>query len=216
MQPIAPLHLADGVVSLEPMSPDHVDALWAAAAGPRDTFVLTRVPASLEATRAYVEDAMAERARGASVPFVTRDARAGQVVGSTRFMTIERWKWPPQHAGNERPEGCADALEIGATWLAPAAQRTAINTHAKLLMLTHAFEVWEVRRVMLKTDARNARSRAAMERIGARFDGVLRAHMPAFDGEVRDTAYYSIVASEWAEVRRQLRRVLAASSASSS
>jgi RimJ/RimL family protein N-acetyltransferase len=205
MQPIAPVRLVDGVVSLEPLSPEHVAALWAAASGPRDTFALTRVPASLEEVRAYVDDALAELARGASVPFVTRDVRAERVVGSTRFMTIERWKWPPRHAGNERPAGCADALEIGATWLAPGAQRTAVNTHAKLLMLTHAFEVWSVRRVMLKTDARNARSRAAMERVGARFDGVLRAHMPAFAGAVRATAYYSILASEWPEVKTALQ-----------
>ena len=97
-----------------------------------------------------------------------------------------------------------DAVEIGSTWLAPSAQRTAINTHAKLLMLTHAFEAWAVLRVTLKTDARNLRSRAAIERIGARFDGVLRAHMPAFDGGVRDTAFYSIVAVEWPELRRAL------------
>ena len=122
-------------------------------------------------------------------------------------MTIERWKWTD--AGNplqrRRPE-FADALEIGSTWLAKPAQRTAVNTHAKLLMLTHAFEVWEVRRVMLKTDARNVRSRNAIERLGAKFDGVLRAHMPAFDGGVRDTAFYSIVATEWPTVKAALAK----------
>jgi RimJ/RimL family protein N-acetyltransferase len=96
-------------------------------------------------------------------------------------------------------------VEIGSTWLTEEAQRTAVNTHAKLLMLTHAFEGWEVRRVMLKTDARNMRSRTAIERLGARFDGVLRAHMPAFDGAVRDTAFYSILAAEWPDVRTGLR-----------
>ena len=183
---------------------DHAQALWEAASGPRETFALTRVPASLEATRAYVDVALQELARGVSVPFVTRDARSGRVVGSTRFMTIERWTWPPGHPMQRMP-GCADAVEIGSTWLAPTAQRTAINTHAKLLMLTHAFEAWEVLRVTLKTDARNMRSRAAIERIGGSFDGVLPAHMPGFDGAVRDTAFYSIVAGQWPQVREALR-----------
>jgi RimJ/RimL family protein N-acetyltransferase len=203
MQPVGPITLADEVVSLEPLVQDHAEALWHAASGARDTFALTRVPASLEDARAYVAKALDEEARGASVPFATRDAVSGRVVGSTRFMTIERWTWAPGHAMQRAP-GFADAVEIGSTWISPSAQRTAINTHAKLLMLTHAFEAWAVLRVTLKTDARNLRSRAAIERIGARFDGVLRAHMPAFDGGVRDTAFYSIVAVEWPELRRAL------------
>jgi RimJ/RimL family protein N-acetyltransferase len=195
-------------VSLEPLSLDHVDALLQAASGARDSFALTRVPATAEEARAYVQAALWEQSRGMSVPFATVDVREGppgRVVGSTRFMTIERWTWPPAYASQERPHGCADVVEIGSTWLAPEAQRTTINTRAKLLMLTHAFEAWEVRRVMLKTDSRNARSRAAIERIGARLDGVLRAHMPAFDGAVRDTAFYSILASEWPAVKERLR-----------
>ena len=210
MQPVRPVTLWDPKVSLAPLTAAHADALWQTVSGPRDTFVLTRVPASLEAMRAYVELALEEQARGVSLPFVTRSAEDGQIVGSTRFLTIERWTWPPAHPMQRAP-GCADAVEIGATWLAPAAQRTAINTHAKLLMLTHAFEAWEVLRVTLKTDARNLRSRAAIERIGARHDGVLRAHMPAFDGAVRDTAFYSIVASEWPAVKAKLASRIAAS-----
>jgi RimJ/RimL family protein N-acetyltransferase len=204
MQPVRPVTLADDVVSLEPLTADHAQSLWEAASGPRETFLLTRVPASLEAARAYVDVALQEQACGVSVPFVTRDARSGKVVGSTRFMTIERWTWPPGHPMQRAPD-CADAVEIGSTWLAPAAQRTAINTHAKLLMLAHAFEAWEVLRVTLKTDSRNLRSRAAIERIGARLDGALRAHMPGFDGAVRDTAFYSIVAGQWPAVRAALR-----------
>ncbi len=204
MDPVASVTLADDVVSLEPISFAHVDALQAAASGPRDTFALTRVPDSREATHAFVEAALADCARGISVTFTTRDARSGRVVGSTRLGAIERWAWPPPHASRDRGSAFADAVEIGGTWLASEVQRTAINTHAKLLMLTHAFERWEVRRVSLKTDARNARSRAAILRLGARFDGVLRAHMPGFDGEVRDTAFFSIVASEWPEVKERL------------
>jgi RimJ/RimL family protein N-acetyltransferase len=215
MLPVRPVTLADSVVSLEPLSPDHAEALWRAASGSRATYGLTRVPDSLDDARAYVDAALGELARGVSVPFVTRDLRSrgrsgggssdSGIVGSTRFMTIERWVWPPPNGDRERPEGHADVIEIGATWLAADAQRTAVNTHAKLLMLTHAFEAWEVRRVMLKTDARNARSRAAIERIGGTLDGVLRAHMPAFDGAVRNTAFYSILAAEWPAVKGSLR-----------
>jgi RimJ/RimL family protein N-acetyltransferase len=125
-------------------------------------------------------------------------------------MEIERWRWP-----SPRPEPAPlgpDAVEIGATWLAHSAQRTAINTEAKLLMLRHAFEIWRVYRVTLLTDARNLRSRAAIERLGARCDGILRGHMPAFDGSgVRDSACYSILASEWRSVRARLERLVGVS-----
>jgi RimJ/RimL family protein N-acetyltransferase len=207
MERIAPVVLSDDVVALEPLSMEHADDLWRAASGPRESFAVARVPASLEETCEYIDMALAEQARGISVPFVTRDVRAGspgRIVGTTRFMTIERWTWLRAHEAEQRGSGYADAVEIGSTWLSPDAQRTPINTHAKLLMLTHAFEVWEVRRVTLKTDSRNARSRAAIERIGARFDGILRAHMPAFDGAVRDTAYYSILAAEWPSAKARL------------
>ena len=118
-------------------------------------------------------------------------------------MNAERWEW-------RRAGAHPDAVEIGSTWLTASAQRTPINTEAKLLMLTHAFEVWNVLRVTLKTDARNGRSRNAILRLGAQFDGVLRAHMPAYDiAEPRDSAYYSILASEWPDVRDRLTEALA-------
>jgi N-acetyltransferase len=202
-----PFTLADAVVSLEPMAREHAAALVAIGSGARDTYRLTRVPATSEAAAKYVDDALAERDRGVSVPFVTRDAGSGRIVGSTRFMTIERWTWPVAREP-EPVSRFADGVEIGSTWLAPYAQRTAINTHAKLLMLRHAFEVWRVRRVTLKTDARNARSRSAIDRIGAKLDGVLRAHMPAFDGGVRDTAFYSIVEHDWPAVAAHLDRLV--------
>ena len=211
MLPVSPLTLADDVVRLEPLSPSHAESLHEAARADRSTYGLTLVPASLEGWVAYVDGLLAEQAGGTTVPFATCDARTGRVVGSTRFMTIERWTW---HAGSleQRAQGYADALEIGSTWLARAAQRTAVNTHAKLLMLAHSFEAWEVRRVTLKTDARNVRSRTAIERLGAKFDGILRAHMPAFDGAVRDTAFYSILASEWPGVKAGLLARVAAHS----
>jgi N-acetyltransferase len=131
------------------------------------------------------------------------------VVGSTRFMNIEHFAWKVP-SDLQRNEDAIDAVEIGATWLGAEARRTAINTHAKLLMLTHAFETWQVRRVTLKTDSRNARSRNAIERLGARLDGILRAHMPAFDGAVRDTAFYSILCDEWPAVGERLRALASA------
>jgi RimJ/RimL family protein N-acetyltransferase len=204
MLPVRPVTLADSVVALHPLGLEHAEGLAQAAAVSRDHYRLTRVPSGLDDARAYIEVALADQARGASVPFATTDARTGHVMGSTRFMSIEHWTWPSPGSALQRPDGYADVVEIGSTWLSSQAQHTAINTHAKLLMLTHAFEAWEVRRVMLKTDARNERSRRAIERVGARLDGVLRAHMPAFDGVVRDTAWYSILANEWPAVRDAL------------
>jgi RimJ/RimL family protein N-acetyltransferase len=164
------------------------------------------MPADLAGMEAYVAAALADRERGVSLPFAVRDG-TGALVGSTRFMTIEYWQWPgPPPA--PVPVG-PDAVEIGFTWYAERAQRTAVNTEAKLLLCAHAFEVWRVRRVLWKTDARNERSRAAILRLGARFDGVLRAHRPGADGAVRDTAFFSMLAGEWPEAKQGLLRRLA-------
>jgi RimJ/RimL family protein N-acetyltransferase len=203
MQPAGPVHLSDAIVDLRPLGREYIEALADAASISRDTYGLTSVPSGIDGARVYVETALTEQASGVSIPFATFDARE-RVVGSTRFMTIERWKWPAPGSTLQRAPDNPDVVEIGATWLAADVQRTAVNTHAKLLMLRHAFEVWDVRRVSLKTDARNLRSRRAIERIGASFDGVLRAHAPAFDGTVRDTAFYSILASEWPSARANL------------
>ena len=201
-----PLLLDGRFVRLEPLAHAHVEALAAAAAESRATYSLTRVPDGVAAAERYVADALAEAERGAHVPFATVDKVRGRVVGSTRFY-VERWSWPGAPV-EPLPRG-PDAVEIGSTWLAASAQRTYVNTEAKLLMLSHAFDVWRVRRVMLKTDARNARSRANIERIGARLDGILRASMPSFDGGVRDTAYFSILPSEWPPARARLQAALA-------
>jgi len=200
----ADLVLAGRRVRLEPLSLEHVAALVGAASESRDTYRLTSVPDGAEAMGRYVQVALAERDRGLSVPFATVELARGAVVGSTRFMNIETWTWPSTERARPVPSVPFEAAEIGSTWLAASAQRTAVNTEAKLLMLTHAFEVWGLRRVNLKTDARNVRSRTAIERLGARHDGVLRAHMPAFDGGIRDTAVYSILASEWPAVKAAL------------
>jgi RimJ/RimL family protein N-acetyltransferase len=201
--PLEPVTLRGRFVRLEPLSAAHTDALWAAADVPRESYTLSGLPGSPEEMRAYVDAALALGEAGAALPFATIDARAERVVGATRFLNIERWTWPPGHAQQRGPDR-PDAVEIGSTWLTPAAQRTAINTEAKLLMLSHAFEVWGCHRVTLKTDARNRRSRAAIERLGARLDGLVRAHFPAVDGGIRDTALYSILAAEWPEVKAGL------------
>lgn len=140
-------------------------------------------------------------------PIVTREVARGLIVGSTRFNELEPWAWPPGST-NQRVD-VPDACEIGWTWLAASAQRTGCNTDAKYLMLRHAFETWQVHRVMLKTDVRNARSRAAVERLGATFECVRRAERPGADDTVRDSAYYSIIASEWPAVRTRLESLLA-------
>jgi RimJ/RimL family protein N-acetyltransferase len=204
MASFADLALSGRRVRLEPLFREHVTLLVAAASESRETYRLTSVPDGAEAMGRYVQVALAERDRGVSVPFATVDLARGAVVGSTRFMNIETWTWPSGERAGPVPSVSFEAAEIGSTWLAASAQRTAVNTEAKLLMLTHAFEVWRLRRVNLKTDARNVRSRSAIERLGARPDGVLRAQMPAFDGGVRDTAIYSILASEWPAVKAAL------------
>jgi RimJ/RimL family protein N-acetyltransferase len=191
-------------VTLRPMSAEDVDGLVAAAAESREHYGLSVVPDGRDAMRAYVDRFLKQREQGDRLPFVT--LWRGRVVGSTSFIEPRIWDWP---AGSDlqrtdRP----DYVEIGSTWLAASAQRTRCNTEAKLLMLGHAFERWNVHCVLLKTDARNDRSRRAIERLGAHFDGVLRANMPAADGTVRNSAYYSIVASEWPTIKARLESEL--------
>ncbi len=201
---VRPVVLEGRHVRLEPLELGHAGALLAVAGGPRQTYGFTTVPADEPAMIRYVETALGEQEAGRALPFATVARATGRVVGSTRFGNIEFWPWPPDNP-NQRGEDRPDAVEIGWTWLGAAAQRTAVNTEAKLLMLTHAFEEWRVHRVSLMTDSRNERSRNAILRLGARFDGVLRAQRPASDGGIRDTAAFSILESEWPMIRRQLQ-----------
>jgi len=210
MEAIRPLVLEGRYVRLEPLAEQHLAPLAAIAARHRDSYRLTSVPAEGKGMPDYFETAFAQARAGAALPFATVERARGVVVGSTRFWSFEFWSWPKGHA-LVRPLGVPDAVEIGYSWLAPEAQRTAVNTEAKLLMLQHAFEKWEVHRVTLRTDARNARSRAAIERLGARLDGVLRAASPAADGAIRDTASYSLLGAEWPEVKARLSARLEAS-----
>lgn len=203
MTMLEPLTLTGRHVRLEPLRLEHAPALLAAADASRATYAFIQVPGDLAGMHAAVMTLLAEQERGEALPFAVRDAE-GALVGTTRFLSIEHWSWsgpPPEPV----PAG-PDAVEIGGTWYAERVQRTAVNTEAKLLLCTHAFEHWRVRRVSWKTDARNERSRAAILRLGAHFDGILRAHRPAAHGGVRDSAFYSLLASEWPAAKRELVR----------
>lgn len=173
------------IVRLEPLRPEHADALWEASRDPRTWRWLTdRQPETREAFDSWVDAALARRNAGADLPLVTLCHE--RVVGSTRFLALR-----PEHR----------SVEIGWTWLQPSAWGTGANVEAKLLMLGHAFDRWGCRRVELKTDALNERSRGAMEAMGATFEGIHRQHMLVRDGESRDTAWYSVLAEEWPTVR---------------
>lgn len=198
--------LLSGVtVTLRPLSAADAPALAAAAAESREQYVYTRVPDGAQDAARYIDLALADREAGHRLPFAIE--WQGRVVGSTSYLDVQRWRWPAgsPHQRADRP----DSVEIGSTWLAASAQRTRCNTEAKYLLLSHAFDAWDVYRVCLKTDERNAPSRRAIERLGARFEGLRRADMPAQDGSVRTSAYYSIVRAEWPEVRAKLEAALA-------
>ena len=192
-------------MTLRPLAAADAEALAGAAAESRELFGYTRVPDGVEDARRYIALALTERDAGRRLPFAI--LWQDRLVGSTSFLEIQQWRWPAGSPGQR--DDHPDVVDIGATWLAASAQRTRCNTEAKLLMLTHAFEVWRVHRVALKTDERNAASRRAIERLGARFEGVRRADMPGQDGSVRHSAYYSIIQAEWPEVRRTLEAALA-------
>jgi RimJ/RimL family protein N-acetyltransferase len=189
-------------IRLEPLEHRHVEGLVAAAADDPSLYKWSPVPQGAAEAVLYVDTALAWKDAGSAVPFAIVRAADGVVLGSTRFWNLERWLWPPGHASHGR--SVPDACEIGYTWLAGSAIRTAANTEAKLLLLTHAFEAWQVLRVCFHTDARNQRSRAALERIGGQFEGILRAHRMAADYIPRDSVRYSIVASEWPAVKQRL------------
>ena len=195
------LVLAGKHVRLEPLDYQHLNRLVAAADDPA-LYRWSPVPQSTGEATKYVETALAWRDAGTAEPFAIVRAADGVVIGSTRFWNIERWAWPAGHPSYGR--GVPDACEIGYTWLSRSAIRTGANTEAKLLMLTHAFEVWRVLRVCFHTDARNERSRAALERIGGKMEGILRGHRMAADFIPRDSVRYSIIAAEWPEVKAQL------------
>jgi RimJ/RimL family protein N-acetyltransferase len=183
-------------VQLEQLRLEHVDDLVAAANEDRATYAWTAVPPTVEEMTAYVTGMLADQERGQVVPFAQRRLADGVLVGCTRYLRLEWW------AGRELPA----EVEVGGTWLSASAQRTPLNTEAKLLLLRQAFDGWHVDRVAICTDVRNTRSRAAIERIGATFEGVLRRHRGSYvPGEgARDSAMYSVIAEEWPAVEAGL------------
>ena len=186
---VAPVTLEGRYVRLEPLTLGHEEALSRVGL---DEDVWRWIPVSVRTRQemaAYVETALRDQASGMALPFVQVEKSSGRVVGSTRCANIER---------------AHHRLEIGWTWVGHAWQRTAVNTEAKYLLLQHAFETLGCMRVELKTDSLNERSRAAILRIGAREEGIFRNHMITASGRARHTVYYSIVDTEWPEVKRRL------------
>ncbi|HEX8815945.1 MAG TPA: GNAT family N-acetyltransferase [Terriglobales bacterium] len=194
-------------IRVEPLELRHADGLVAASAGDKELYQWSPVPQGKDEAVGYIKTALAWRDAGTAAAFATIREDDDAVIGSTRFFNLEFWAWPQGHERHGRKE--PDACEIGYTWLAGSAIRTGANTEAKFLMLEYAFETWRVLRVCLHTDVRNLRSRAAIERIGGKFEGVLRAHRMAADFIARDSARFSIVAAEWAPVKEKLKAMLA-------
>lgn len=200
MDDIGLIVLRGQTVTLRPLMAADAEAMAAAASESMAQFTYTRVPDGIEEAQRYIEAALADRAAGRRMPFAT--LWHDRLVGSTSYLDVQQWRWP---SGSPlQRTRVPDAVEIGSTWLAASAQRTRCNTEAKYLMLSHAFDVWQVHRVSLRTDERNAQSRRAIERLGALFEGVRRADMPGQDGTVRNSAYYSILRAEWPDVRKKL------------
>ena len=181
------------IVRLEPLSPEHEEGLWIASRDPRTWRWLSVVqPQTRPEWTAFTDRALEAADRGVELPLVT--IRHEEIVGSTRFLALR-----PEHG----------SVEIGWTWLHPAAWGTGANVEAKLLQLGHAFESWGCRRVELKTDALNDRSRGALEALGATFEGIHRKHMLVRAGENRDSAWYSVTDDDWPSVRSHLEARLA-------
>lgn len=194
-----PITLEGALVRLEPIRREHAELFWEVAKDALDD-IFQWIPYPMRSPDDFenvVDKALAEQDRGESIVFATVERTSGKVIGSTRYMNIDR--------PNRR-------VEIGSTWIAPAWQRTGVNTEAKYLMLRHAFEVWQCMRVELKTDALNQKSRDAILRIGAKEEGTLRKLLITWTGRVRDTVFFSILDTEWPEVSEGLQTKLASKS----
>lgn len=186
---IEPVILEGKSVKLAPLESDHLEELWEVAADDSLWLWTANIIKSKEDLRGYIETALDEFEKKVSLPFVTIEKSTNKIVGSTRFGNID--------TKNRR-------AEIGWTWINPKWQRSFVNTEAKLLMLTHAFEIWRCARVELKTDALNEKSRNAILRLGAKEEGILRRHQITDAGRFRDTVYFSIIDSEWQTVKANL------------
>lgn len=202
-EPLTPVILVGRHVRLEPLQLEHAESLVASASVDRSTFDLTPVPDSVGAMRIYISELLADQSRAKVLPFMQRSVETGQPVGCTRYLD------PHWIRGRREP----DEIEVGGTWLSATAQRTGINTEAKYLLFTHAFETLGVWRLALCTDADNRRSRDAIIRLGASFEGVLRNHRLVANTAApvpRQTAVYSVISEEWPTVKSGLEDRLAA------
>ncbi len=192
---VAPVSIEGKHVRLEPLRPEHATLLWEIAKDHLDD-LFRWIPYRLQTLndfQALNRHILEEQERGVSVPFVTVERGSNAIVGTTRYMNMD--------LANRK-------VEIGSTWIAPKWQRTVINTEAKYLMLRHAFESWKCLRVELKTDAMNQRSRNAILRLGAKEEGTLRKHMLTWSGRQRDSVYFSILDTEWPQVKAEMDRKL--------
>ena len=192
-----PLSLTGSHVRLEPLGAEHATLLWEIA---KDHLpdLFQWIPyqlSSLEDFQEFNRQVLDEQRRGVSIAFATFELASNHIAGTTRFMNMD--------LANRK-------VEVGSTWIAPPWQRTVVNTEAKYLMLCHAFETWNCLRVELKTDALNQRSRQAILRLGAKEEGVLRKHMLTWNGRQRDSVYFSILDTEWPEVKARLEARLKA------
>jgi len=194
--PAISLFSLEGIhVRLDPLRPEHAPLLWEIAKDHLED-LFQWIPyrlCSLKDFQEFNRQVLEEQERGMTIPFATFERQSNQIVGTTRFMSMD--------LPNRK-------VEIGSTWIAPRWQRTAINTEAKYLMLQHAFEVWKCLRVELKTDALNQRSRRAILQLGAKEEGTLRKHMLTWNGRQRDSVYFGILDTEWREVKARLEERL--------
>jgi N-acetyltransferase len=191
---LQPVTLSGRWVRLEPLVHAHVDALADVGLDPAIWRWGIAPVATRDDMRDYIETALVWQRQGTALPFATIAATNDRVIGSTRFANADE--------ANRR-------VEIGWTWIAPAWQRTPLNTEAKYLMLRHAFDTLDCNRVELKTDALNETSRHAILRIGAREEGTFRSHMVVADGRIRDTVYFSVIREDWPDVKARLEARLA-------
>ncbi len=179
---------------LIPLQSEHAEALYSAGRDPRIWQYMPSLIRSQDDMRAWVEEALAERERGTAFPFTVVDRETDRIAGSTRFLDFD-----PRNR----------SIEIGHTWYSPEVWRTRINTECKYLLFCHCFETLDLIRVQLKTDARNAQSQQAIERIGGVREGALRHHRIMPDGYLRDSVYFSVLAEEWPQIRTRLEQFLA-------
>jgi RimJ/RimL family protein N-acetyltransferase len=194
MKELGPVTLSGKHIGLEPLSRDHAGALLAVAQAPQIWTWMSALPVTPESMEAWVAEALQAQDRGLEYPFTVVRLADGRVVGSTRYIDVQ---------------ADSKGVEIGWTWYAPDTWGTVVNPEAKFLLLRHAFEEWGAIRVQLKTDLKNLRSQAAIKKLGAKEEGILRSHRFRRDGTIRDSVMFSIIREEWPAVKKALEHRLA-------